>query len=462
LSLPDPLGPGRFHYVGVGGSGMSALAQFQALQGGRVSGSDRSFDRPGREEAKAQLERLGIRLHPQDGSGVGPDCAAVVASTAVEAVVPDVRRAEELGLPHLHRAEMLAHWVAGRRAVAVAGTSGKSTTVAMVFELLRASGRDPSVITGGELLVLQRAGYWGNAWVGGSDLLVCEADESDGTLVHYRPAVGVVLNLGRDHKEPGEVLGLFQTFRGHTRERMVVGECQGLASLAGGALVFGLGDGAQLRARDIELARDGSRFEVEGVRFDLPVPGRHNVLNALAALAACRVLEVPLAELAAPLAGFQGVGRRFQSLGSARGVEVIDDFAHNPEKLRATFATARLRARRLLAIYQPHGFGPTRFLRDDFIATFAAELGPEDRLWLLEIFYAGGTARRDVSSEELAEGVRARGRRAECMPSRQELVARLVAEARDGDAVLVMGARDPSLTGLAHAILKALGERQEP
>ncbi len=438
---------------------MSALAQFQVMSAGRASGSDRSFDRPGREAAKAQLQRLGIELHCQDGSGVTADCAAVVISTAVEESVPDLRRARELGLPVVHRSDLLAHFVAARRTVAVAGTSGKSTVVAMIFELLRGVGWDPSVITGGDLVTLQREGYWGNAWAGRSELLVCEADESDGSLVRYAPAIGVVLNLELDHKEPSEVFEMFRILKDRTRERFVVADTENLSGLASGAITFGTSEGAIVRGKDIELGRDGSRFRVGDVSFVLPVPGMHSVLNALGAIAAGLTLEIPLEGLAAPLGGFQGVGRRFQSLGVVGGVEVVDDFAHNPSKLSAAFATARPRARRIVAVFQPHGFGPTRFLRDHLIATLARELGERDRLWMLEIFYAGGTAERNVSSAELVEGVRARGRQAELAPSRAELVKSIAEDARPGDLVLVMGARDPTLSDLALAILEALRSR---
>jgi UDP-N-acetylmuramate--alanine ligase len=459
--VPDPRGPGRFHYAGLGGSGMSALAQFQVMSGGRASGSDRAFDRGERTEGRARLERLGIRIHPQDGSGLGEDCAALVVSTAVEEQVPDVAAARARGIPVVHRSALLAHFVAGHRTVAVAGTSGKSTVVAMVFEILRGVGRRPSVITGGDLVVLQREGLWGNAWYGGSDLLVVEADESDGSLVHYRPAVGVVLNLQRDHKEMDEVAALFATLRERTREGFVVGEGENLAPLARGATVFGLGAGAHVRGEGLALGPDASRFTVSGVAFTLPVPGRHNVENALAAIAACRRLDVPLEAMVAPLAEFRGVGRRFQSLGVAGGVEVVDDFAHNPAKLAAAFATARPRAGsgRVLAVYQPHGYGPTRFLRPDFVATFAAALRPDDRLWMLEVYYAGGTATRDFSAADIVGEIAERGARAEFAPSREWLVARIAGEARPGDLVLVMGARDPSLTDLAGGILAAIGAR---
>src|SRR5262249_27849760 len=187
--LPDPFGPGRFHFAGLGGSGMSALAQFVALRGRRVSGSDRAFHPRGRAGGRAALERLGIAIHSQDGSGLGDDCTALVVSTAVEEQVPDFAAARARAIPIVHRSELLAHFVATHRTLAVTGTSGKSTVVAMAFEILRGAGSDPSIITGGELISLRREGLFGNARAGRSDLLVVEADESDGSLVRYSPAV---------------------------------------------------------------------------------------------------------------------------------------------------------------------------------------------------------------------------------------------------------------------------------
>lgn len=457
--LEAGLGLGRLHFAGVAGSGMSALAQFVAMKGGRASGSDRSFDRGQRPEARRQLEALGVALHPQDGSGLAGDCAGLVVSTAVEAEVPDVAEARRRGVPVLHRSELLAHLVARHRTVAITGTSGKSSTVAMAFEILRGAGRDPSVITGGELASLQAEGLWGNAWAGGSDLLVIEADESDGSVVRYHPAVGVLLNLQKDHKDVDVVAELFRAFRAQIREACVVGEAENLRAFAGGAEVVGLGPEASLRAEDLVLDPEGSSFRVGGVPFRLAVPGRHNVENALAAIAACRALGVPLAAMAAPLAGFRGVARRFQVLGTRGGISVVDDFGHNPAKVAASLRTAHLRTAadgRVLAVFQPHGFGPLKFLRADFVDAFAAELAPRDRLWFLEVFYAGGTVTRDISSADVVADLVARGVAAEVAPTREGLVARLAAEARPGDLILVMGARDPSLTELAKAILEAL------
>ena len=439
---------------------MSALAQFLTMQGGRASGSDRSFDRGQRAEARALLEAQGVSLFPQDGSGVAGDCAALVVSTAVEEDVPDLAAARRLGVPVLHRSELLAHLVGAHRTLAVTGTSGKSTTVAMAFQILRGTGRDPSVITGGDLASLQAEGLWGNAWAGASDLLVVEADESDGSVVRYHPAVGVILNLQQDHKEEAEVAAMFRTFRDQVREDAVVGEAENLRPFAAGATTFGESAQAQVRARDLEEGPDGSAFSVDGVRFTLPVPGHHNIENALAAVAACAALGVPLADMVGPLAAFQGVGRRFQVLGTAGGVTVVDDFGHNPAKVTASLRTARRRAGpsgRVLAVFQPHGFGPLRFLRAGFVEAFAAELRPQDRLWFLEVFYAGGTAARDICSGDVVAELAARGLAADLAPSRPGLVEALAQAAQPGDLVLVMGARDPSLTDLARQILQRLG-----
>jgi UDP-N-acetylmuramate--alanine ligase len=412
---------------------------------------------------RAMLEKVGIEVRPQDGSGLDGS-AALVVSTAVEDSVPDVASAKTLGIPVIHRSELLAHYVAQRRSIAITGTSGKSTVAAMVFEILRGAGRDPSIITGGDLVVLQNQGLCGNAWAGKSDLLVVEADESDGSLVRYQPAIGVVLNLQKDHKEEAEVAAMFETFQGRVREALVVAESANVVGLATAARarglavhVYGIGEQAGVRAEDVDIGHDTSGFDVDGVRFAVPVPGEHNLENALAAVAVCRAVGVPLEAMVESLARFHGVARRFQLVGRARGVEVIDDFAHNPAKIRAALRTAQRRARgRVLAIYQAHGYGPTRFLRHDLVATFASTLRPGDALWMPEVFYAGGTAVRDFSASQLIEDIAARGANAEFAEHRDDIIAAVAGYARPGDLVLVMGARDPSLTDFARAIVERL------
>jgi UDP-N-acetylmuramate-alanine ligase len=256
------------------------------------------------------------------------------------------------------------------------------------------------------------------------------------------------------------VAAMFATLRARVREALAVGDAENLDEFAGGALRFGLGPRADIRGEDVELGPSSSRFRVGDTQFELSVPGAHNVANALAAIAACRLLEVTLEDMAGPLAKYRGIGRRFQTIGRARGVEVIDDFAHNGEKIAAGIRTAKLRARRVIAIYQPHGYGPTRFLRPDFVATFSRELGPDDRLFMLEVFYVGGTATRDFSSADIVAEIAALGTNAEFAPSRDWLVDRVAQDARPGDLILVMGARDPSLSELARAMLTRIQSPQ--
>ena len=453
---------------------MSALALFEVRRGGKASGSDRAFDQGLNAELREQLEREGVVIAPQDGSFLdaahGP-CEALVVSTAVEAQVPDVAAARAGGVPVLHRSELLARHVASHRSIAISGTSGKSTVTGMVFAILQGCGLKPGLLTGGALADLTAQGEPGNVWApgaapdGGAPWLVVEADESDGSLVRYEPWLGVVLNLGLDHKQPDESLAMFRTFRQRTRGPFVCAADANLADVQGGAVLFGAepaAPGAAFRAVDIALSPRAAAFRLQGTAFHLSQPGRHNVLNAAAAIAACAQAGVALADMAAPLAAFGGIARRFQGLGEANGVEVIDDFAHNPDKIAAALATAHGRAGpggRVLAFFQPHGFGPTRFLRDALVAAFSEHLAADDVLWLPEIFFAGGTVVRDISSADLVAAIVKGGRDARFENERAGIAPLIAAEARPGDVVLVMGARDPSLTAFGLECLAAVRAR---
>ena len=445
----------RIHFVGVAGTGMSALAQIHALSGATVTGSDRLADHGALGETRRRLEAAGIKIFPQDGSALKPAVSRVVVSTAIEADNADLKRAAELNLRVVHRADELAALAQSRRTIAVAGTSGKSTVAAMVFHILEASGRAPGLAAGANLPALRRKGLLGNAWRGESNLLVMEADESDGTLTRYKPWLGVLLNMSKDHKDTSELAELFVRFKAQCESFVVNADAPNLAAFHSGGLTFGFFAG-QLRGAGLELTADGSRFRVEDVNFYAPIPGRHNAENALAAAAVCKVIGVSLEESAFALRGYEGVGRRFERVGRAGGIEVIDDFAHNPEKVRAALSAARLRAKRALVVFQLHGFAPARFLKEELIKTFAECLGPEDRLWLPDIYYVGGTAAKDISAQDYASRLAAAGLKAGYAPRRDAIIDEIAREARPGDMVLVMGARDASLSEFAARILERL------
>ncbi len=447
--------PGAVHFVGIGGAGMSALAQFHVLGGGTATGSDRLLDRGEIPDLRARLDALGVRVFPQDGSGIGPETGRVVASTAIEDDSPEFAAAKRRGLKIEHRADRLAAIAAEHRTIAVAGTNGKSTVTAMVYEILAAAGKRPSLITGAPLLSLRSDRLSGNAFRGDSDLLVIEADESDGTLTKYSPWIGVLLSLGRDHKEISEVRGLFSTFRGRCENFVVDADAKNLDEFRGGARGFGFRSG-DLRGEELECWAGGSRFTVGGVSFEIPLPGRYNAFNALAAAAAAKTAGVPLEKAASALRRFGGVARRFESLGKGGGVEVVDDYAHNPDKVRAVLGAAHGRAKRLRVLFQPHGYGPARFMKDDLIAAFGESLGAGDILWMPEIYYVGGTTTKDISSRDITDGVKARGKDARFTAVRAAIVEEIVRESRPGDLVLVLGARDPGLSLFAGDVLKAL------
>lgn len=451
---------GRVHFVGIAGTGMSALAQHRALGGLPTSGSDRALDRGHIENERAHLVALGVELYPQDGTAV-EGAARVVASTAVEARIPDLAEARRLGIPVVHRAHVLAELLGTGPSVAIAGTSGKSTVTGMTFAVLEGAGRDPGLVTGGDLVSVRARGLRGNAWRG-SGPLVAEADESDGTLIEHAPLVGVILNLHRDHMEPDRVMAQFATFAERTRGRTVVSDDDALAPLRDGALTFGFGPDAAVRGVDLVADGAGSRFNVGGVTVRVPLPGVHNASNALAAIAAGASLDVDIATAAEAISGFQGVARRFEVVGERSGVTVVDDFAHNPTKIVATLRAARSQGARILALFQPHGFAPARFMRDELAQALPSVLGPEDRFWVSEIHYSGGTATQDISGRDLANDLRSGGVHADYVADRDAWPDLVAGEARPGDLVLVMGARDPGLPRLARRVVERLAPPGTP
>lgn len=451
----------KIHFVGIGGVGMSALAQLHAMGGDTVTGSDRLLSKGYQDLALWDyLKKLNIRLYPQDGSGLAPDTDLVILSSAIEADNPEIQRAKELDIPTMHRSELLAKHVAEHRTVAISGTSGKSTTTAMLYEILAHAGKSPSVITGAAILSLQRQqGVFGNVYKGASDLLVIEADESDGSIVHYHPYLGVCLNLRKDHKEVDVLQGFFTQFVKHCQQAIVNVEEDNLKAAGAGCKTFGMYRG-DVHPENIRANGFGSEFTIQGQPFTLPVPGLHNVANATAAVAAALQCGVDLPTAARALEHFSGVARRFASIGTCNHIEVIDDFAHNPHKLHATIDAAHLRGKRVLAFYQPHAFTSIKMLTPEFVENLSQCLTPQDSLWLTEVYYPGGTIPQGVTSKSVYDGLKANGVRAYFDPCREHILADMAAAAQPGDILLVLGARDPTLTDFAKKLLQAVEHRQ--
>ena len=451
----------RYHFSGIAGVGMNPLAQLMRARGHVVQGSDRSFDQGKNADVARALAALGIAVKPQDGSAVTPEVDRFVYSTAVEADTPEVRAARALGIERVPRPALLAEVVdAGRPGVAIAGTSGKSTITGMVGWLTREAGL-PATVLGGAALAGE--GGSGCFLAGTSDgPVAAEACESDGTLTGYHAAIGLIHNISRDHGEVDALRPQFEAFAKRSGRLLVNAGSPEAAELgrAVGARTYGRAVGADARldvgSTGPHRATGTLHLPTGALALDVPQPGLHNLENAAAAALITLELGLDPVPVAALLARFPGVARRFEVIGvTPGGIRVVDDYAHNGEKLRAAIATAQSGAGRVLAVFQPHGFGPARFLRPELRLMMPRLLRPQDRLCYAEIYYAGGTVAKDVSSRMLAEDLPAAlgcGYAAD----HRAVVDWLRGLARPGDTVLLMGARDPELPALARAAFAAL------
>ena len=454
-----------YFFCGIGGSGMLPLALIVQGRGHEVKGSDRTLDQ-GRLAPKFEyLRARGIELFPQNGSGLTSSGQILVTSAAIEETVPDVIKARELGAPRVNRPQLLAElFNDAATGIAVGGTSGKSTVTGMIGWILHALGRDPTVMNGAVMKNFAGADApFASALVGAGPEFVSEVDESDGSIALYRPRVAVLNNITLDHKSLDELRHLFRDFAAKA-ETVVLNLDDDETRLLAAALpgeklkTYSFADErADLFGSALEEAPFAVSFRVNEVPVRLSVPGKHNAENALAALAACAAIGVPLADAAEALAGFTGLRRRFELVGEAGGVAVIDDFGHNPDKIAATLRTLHAFPGRLLLFFQPHGYGPLRTMKDELIATFVAGMAPDDVLIMPDPVYYGGTTNREVGSDAIVDGVAAAGGKAEHIPGRAQCAQRLAGLARPGDRIVVMGARDDTLTQFAEDILSKLG-----
>ena len=462
-----------YFFCGIGGSGMLPLAMIVQARGAVIEGSDRALDQGRTPEKFDWLRAHGVTLHPQDGSGVTRADQTVIATGAIEETVPDIGAAKRAGATIKTRPELLSElFNAAPTSVGVAGTSGKSTITGMIAWILHQTGREPTVMNGAVMKNFADADHpFASALIGGPDVFVSEVDESDGSIARYDPTVAVVSNISLDHKSMEELRDLFGGFTARATTAVLNLDNPETAALAqelaqtlpeGKAITFGLGEEkADLSAHDLQPLPTGMRFRlIEGwSEHDvlLNVPGAHNVANTLAALGATRALGVPTSEAVKALETFAGIRRRMEVVGTTNDITVIDDFAHNPDKIAATLKTLHAFDGRLLILFQPHGFGPLKLMKSEFIDGFAGLMREDDVLLMPEPVYYGGTTDRSVGSEDIASGVRAAGRQAEALATRADCGDRIVEIAKPGDRIIVMGARDDTLSTFAAELLGRLG-----
>ncbi len=455
-----------YFFCGIGGSGMSALAEYLIKSNVTVYGSDRSFDNAGNVIIKEKLSNLGIKLFPQDGSGITDFNGTLVISSAIENSIPDVAKAIEKGLNIIKRSDLLAEIFHTHRVkIAIGGTSGKTTVTAMVGHIMRKAGLEPTIINGGNMLNLLKDNpeLIGNSLKGNKNFCVIEADESDGSIEKYLPSISVINNISLDHKPISELHPLFQHFAGKADIGTVLNidctETSLLKEHCHKAVTVSLKD----RKADIYLQKRqqdtyGISYSLEQQEFKLQTYGEHNVYNAGVAIATASLLDIPPLKAAEYLSDFAGTERRFQIIGTNnKNITVIDDFAHNPEKISATLTTLAGHEGRIVALYQPHGFAPTRLAKNELITALGGNLRKDDILIMPEIFFAGGTATKDISSNDILEEVsRVYGNDCYFFENRSDIISFLSKHAIPNDTIIIMGARDNSLSDFANEIYKSL------
>ncbi len=435
----------RIHFIGVGGSGMSGLAEVLLNLGYSVSGSDLKTT-----EVTDRLVALGGRVFPGHAAANVEGAQVVVFSSAVRPDNPELLAARAANVPVIARADMLAELMRMKYGIAVGGSHGKTTTTSMVAAVLGRGGMDPTIVVGGRLRAVGA-----NAQLGHGRFMVAEADESDGSFLRLAPAITVVTNIDREHLDHyadlAEVRQAFVYFANRVPFYGVSVLCSDDENVRGilpevkkRTILYGVREPAEVRATSIALSGHGARFEVGAAgralgAIELRVPGHHNVLNALAAVAVGLELEIGFGHIAEALAGFLGVGRRFETRGVAGDVRVIDDYGHHPTEIAATLAAARQLGGRVLVIFQPHRYSRTAALREEFGRCF----GDADRVWVLDVYGAGESPIEGVGGRTVADSARAQGAaHVEYAPTGAEAAQAAAREARSGDTVITLGAGD--------------------
>jgi UDP-N-acetylmuramate--alanine ligase len=463
---------GDYFFCGIGGSGMTPLALIIQARGGRIEGSDRALDQGRNAERFDFLRARGVLLHPQDGSGINRPGQILVTSAAVEESIPDVQAARRIGAVVTTRAKLLAQLFNGAAlSVGIAGTSGKSTTVGMVGWILDRAGKSPTIMNGADMKNYIGPGSpFASARVGDGDIFVSEVDESDGSIAHFEPQIAAVNNISLDHKSLDELRTLFRNFIAKARIAVLNLDNAETAALAaelkpGQAVTYSLGAiPADLVASAPVQSPTGIAFQVkardlgEAADMTLKVPGLHNVANALAALSVAKACGVSLPKAVTHLGEFSGIRRRLEIVGAANEITVIDDFAHNPDKISASLKTLHAFPGRLLLMFQPHGYGPIRLMKDALVDCFVGGLRDEDVLIMPEPVYFGGTVDRSVGSREVICEIERRGRKAFAFSDRSACGDALVKLARRGDRIVVMGARDESLSQFACELIRRIDQ----
>ncbi|MBR2273926.1 MAG: UDP-N-acetylmuramate--alanine ligase [Alphaproteobacteria bacterium] len=452
----------KIGFCAIGGSGMSALAQVLNYQKQDIYGTDRSFDQGKEQKTKQALTDIGIKIYPQDGSMLDKDFSVLYASTAVEDSIPDIKRAKELQIPIKHRSDLLSEIFASYKYnIAIGGTSGKSTITAMIGYILDQDRKKPLVINGALLKNYETQPGIPNVILNDGDFCVIEADESDGSIQKYTPYISVVNNITLDHKPIEELQQLFGDFIAKAKHGAVLNkDCPNsklLLKLNPNTTTFSIKDpSADFYATNITAIPNGTQYTFQNKNYTLKIIGAFNVANALCAVACCSQLGIDPHDACRILQSFLGTKRRLEILGQTNNITVIDDFAHNPDKVAGSMSALKSYDGRLIIMFQPHGFSPMRLMGKEIMDAFISHMSSQDILLLPEIFFAGGTVKKDISSRDLVNYAKRHNVNAHFFNTREELKQYILKTAQANDRIVLMGARDNTITEMGYNLLEEL------
>jgi UDP-N-acetylmuramate--alanine ligase len=462
-----------YFFCGIGGSGMLPLAMIVHGQGAKVAGSDRGHDQGRTPEKFDYLAKQGIQIVPQDGNGLTKDFDALIISSAVEDTIPEVRRAKEIGVPIVKRAELLAQlFNAAKVKIGIGGTSGKSTTTGMLAWILKEAAKNPTVMNGANFLnFVSPETPFASALVGDKGIFVTECDESDGSIILYQSSIAVLNNIALDHKPVEELKPIFAQFLNQSAQQVLNIDNPAVAEMADAysstALTVGIDNpkahltatslnhspnGISAQIQYVSPSREAAAGGIERGEISLQVIGRHNIENALCAIGAALLAGVKLADCCRYLNGFLGVGRRLQTIKKSNNISIIDDFAHNPDKINASLRSLNEFSGRLLVIFQMHGYGPFKLMKNELMESFVAGLKKGDIFYMPDVLYMGGTVDKSYTSQDFIAECQSKGLNAVYAPTREDIGEMIEAEAKAGDRIVIMGARDDTLTEFAKSI----------
>lgn len=445
---------------------MLPLAVLLHKMGAHVAGSDRSYDQGKTPEKFKALLDIGISLTPQDGSGLHDGYDYLVVSTAIEDSIPDVRAAKKYAIEIIKRGQLLANlFNEADDRIAIAGTSGKSTVTGMVGTILSSLDLDPTVVNGGivrNFIQGNEPKVFSSIRLGKGKAFVAEMDESDGSIAHYNPSIAALNNIALDHMSMEELEALFGDYISRASRAVIAnfddGRVKQLCEQHNKVelISFSQTVNADLYAYDITPQVDGIKFTVAFKGGEHPVqlhvPGRHNVSNALCALASCVALGLDMNSCAQALSNFRGIHRRMELIAQKNDVTIYDDFGHNPDKIAASLCCLKEFDGRVIVMFQPHGFGPLRLMGEEMIDSFAKHLNSDDILIMPEVYYAGGTVDRSVTANDIIQRAKQRGLNAHWFENRAATMPFILDHARSGDRIVIMGARDDTLHDFAKTI----------